>query len=297
MIPPTPIDGKRPVERFRDARHHGRCLLAQRPAGEPARLVGVTAAFDRVARERRVGGDDRVDSFPYEHARDAVDCRRREVGRDLDGDRRVLRVLVGEPRLLRFERDQQTREDVLRLQIAQPFGVRRRDVDRHIRRRDRRRRGGKRGSRRPACAFDVSKFFPMLMPTMPFQEARATFATNRSTPVVVEAEAIDQRFGLGDPEQARLRIAGLRARRHRSAFDETEPERCEPIDVRGVLVESRCEADAIRKLESHGGDRRRREMPGESVGRAAARREVETRERHMVRGLGIEREQQRAKHG
>ncbi len=113
--------------------------------------------------------------------------------------------------------------------------------------------------------------------------------------VVVETEAVDERFGLGDPEKPRLRIAGLRARGHRSAFDETESESGETVDVRGILVEAGRETDPIRKLKSHRGDRRRRKVPGERVRRAAARREIEAGERHLVRGLGVEREQQGAK--
>ena len=55
---------------------------------------------------------------------------------------------------------------------------------------------------------------------------------------------------LGQAEQARLRIAGLRARRDRAAFDEAEAERREAVDVRGVLVEAGGEADAIGELRS-----------------------------------------------
>src|SRR5215831_5997781 len=59
--------------------------------------------------------------------------------------------------------------------------------------------------------------------------------------VVVEAEAVDQRFGFRQTEESRLRISGLRARRHGAAFDEAEAEARQPVDVRRVLVESRRE--------------------------------------------------------
>src|SRR6185437_16455490 len=72
---------------------------------------------------------------------------------------------------------------------------------------------------------------------------------------VVEAEPVHERLRLDEPEQARPRIARLRARRYRSGFEEAEAERREAVEVRGVLVEPRCEADAIGEAQAHHVDR------------------------------------------
>ena len=184
---------------------------------------------------------------PDEEARDAVDRPRREVGRDLDGDRRVLAVPVGERLLLGLERAEQAVERVLRLQVAQPLGVRRRDVDRDVRRArvDRAQAGevvvGGARVRRVEVLADVEA-----------EDAAPRRARDVGEEpldaVVVEAEPVDERFGLGQPEEARLRVAGLRARRDGAAFDEAEAERREAVDVRGVLVEAGGEADPVREF-------------------------------------------------
>ena len=68
---------------------------------------------------------------------------------------------------------------------------------------------------------------------------------------VVETEAIDDRLALGNAEQARPRIARLRARRDRADLDEAETECGERVDMLGVLVEACGQADRIGKLDLH----------------------------------------------
>jgi hypothetical protein len=111
---------------------------------------------------------------------------------------------------------------------------------------------------------------------------------------VVEAQAVDHSVRGGQAEQARARIAGLRARRHGADLDEAEAEAGQRIDIIAVLVEAGGEPYRVRKTQSHhvaraGGGRSRRggreAQPGED-GKGL--------EREMVRLLRVESEQQRA---
>src|SRR5712691_3438066 len=72
---------------------------------------------------------------------------------------------------------------------------------------------------------------------------------------VIEAEAVDERLRLRQPEQARLGIARLRSRRHRPDLDEAEAQLRQRVDVLRVLVEAGCQADRIRKLQPERPDR------------------------------------------
>jgi hypothetical protein len=84
------------------------------------------------------------------------------------------------------------------------------------------------------------------------------------------------------------------SRRDGSAFDEAEAERRQSIDMRCILVEAGREPDSVRKVEAHRGDRRRQCARRERLHQSQSRRGVEARERHVVRGFGIEGEEQRA---
>jgi hypothetical protein len=75
---------------------------------------------------------------------------------------------------------------------------------------------------------------------------------------VVEAHAVDQRFGLCQAEQPRTGVSALRARRDRADFDKAEAERGERIDVFAILVETGREAHRVRKVDSHHVARARR---------------------------------------
>ena len=82
---------------------------------------------------------------------------------------------------------------------------------------------------------------------------------DRRGAVVVEAEAVDDRAVLGQPEQPRARVAGLRPRRGGADLDEAEAGAAEGGDGAGVLVEAGGEAERVRQLE-----------PGEAGGEARA---------------------------
>ena len=177
--------------------------------------------------------------------------------------------------------------------LAQSLGVRRRDVDRHVRsaRID--------GAQAGEVVVDGARVRRVeILADVEAEDALPRRARDVGEEpldaVVVESHPVDQRLRFGQAEEARPRIAGLRARRHRAALDEAEAEPGQSVDVRGVLVEAGGEPHAIRKRESHRGDRRGGHLRRERLREADPRRGVESREHQLVRGLGIEREQERA---
>src|SRR5207302_2193868 len=111
--------------------------------------------------------------------------------------------------------------------------------------------------------------------------------------VVIEPEAVDQRLGAWYPKHPRLGIARLRSRSHGAAFDETEPECRQAVDMSGVLVQARGKSDTVWKRESHQLNRRGGGLRRESLRDAKRRCQVERRKRELVRRLRVELEQQR----
>jgi hypothetical protein len=66
--------------------------------------------------------------------------------------------------------------------------------------------------------------------------------------VVVEAHPVDQRPVGGQADQPRLRITGLRLRRHGAYLDEREAKSTEGANADGVLVEARRQTQRARQL-------------------------------------------------
>ncbi len=126
---------------------------------------------------------------------------------------------------------------------------------------------------------------------MPRHEARATFARKRSTPSLLNPSRLISASASGSLNSRGFGLPGCRARRDRSAFDEAEAERRQAVDVGCVLVEAGRESDAVRKFEAHRAHRRHRNARGQQLRDAELGCDVEAREHHLVRGLGVEREQ------
>jgi hypothetical protein len=112
--------------------------------------------------------------------------------------------------------------------------------------------------------------------------------------VVVESHAVDQGLGLGQPEQARPGIAGLRPRRDGAAFDETEAQARQPVDVRGVLVHPGRESDRVGEGQAHRAHRRCVHSWSNQLRETRCGRRIQAGEREIVRDFGFESEQQRA---
>src|SRR5438046_3670315 len=89
--------------------------------------------------------------------------------------------------------------------------------------------------------------------------------------VVVEAEAVDQRFGFGQAEQARWGVARLGTWCHRSDLEEPESQGTEPVDVFAVLVQPRRKPHGIRKIQAHHPPRYARRESGGERGNAEPR--------------------------
>ena len=66
-------------------------------------------------------------------------------------------------------------------------------------------------------------------------------------PVVVEAHPVDHGAVGGEPEQPRLRVAGLRLAGHGADLDVAEAQRGQAVDPLGVLVEAGGEAERVRE--------------------------------------------------
>jgi len=111
--------------------------------------------------------------------------------------------------------------------------------------------------------------------------------------VVVEAQAVDQRFGFGQAEQARSRVARLGTRGHRSDLEEPESEGAEPVDVFAVLVQPRSKPDGIREIQAHDPHRHARRTSGGERSDAEPREDIEGVQAEAVRSLRVEREEQR----
>ena len=71
---------------------------------------------------------------------------------------------------------------------------------------------------------------------------------------VVESHAIDQGCVLWQSEEARARVASLRAGRDRANFDVTETKGTECVHVVRILVEAGCKSDAIAEFEPEASD-------------------------------------------
>src|SRR5579862_2481565 len=84
---------------------------------------------DRGAIDGGVGGDDTVDLVRDEGLRHAGNRSRREIGRNLYDQRRVLAMRLGKLSLFQLENAEQAVERGIVLKLAQSLRVRRRDVD------------------------------------------------------------------------------------------------------------------------------------------------------------------------
>jgi hypothetical protein len=112
---------------------------------------------------------------------------------------------------------------------------------------------------------------------------------------IVEAHSVDDGLLLGQTEQARLRVAWLRARRDRADFNETEAQTSQAVDGGSVLVETGGKPDPVGKFESHGRHRGARCLAWSAKSQGSGKRK--RIERQFMRAFGIEAEQQRADQG
>src|SRR5690606_22420356 len=90
-------------------------------------------------------------------------------------------------------------------------------------------------------------------PTFLAKAAALDVGNKGSQSEVVESESVDQCLRSRQPEQAWLRVAGLRARRDGANFHETKSQGGQGVDVGAVLVQPRSEPDGIAQGQAHEG--------------------------------------------
>ena len=73
--------------------------------------------------------------------------------------------------------------------------------------------------------------------------------------VVVEAQAVDQRVGLGQAKHARLGVARLRLGRDGTDFDKAKSHGSQAVDAAGVFIQASGQADAVGKGKAGQRDR------------------------------------------
>ena len=193
--------------------HDGRADEERLP-GEAAGLGGV-AAGQAVAGQRGVGGDDAGDAAVERRLGDVGELAVGQVG----GDLQEHRHRPGEPRVRRHHPGEQRGQRGAALQVAQPLGVRRGDVD-----------GGEvdegAGERQHLGEVGGAVGAVLVGAEVEADDAagrpRREPGGDRGGAVVVEAEAVDDGAVPGQPEQARARVAGLRPRRRGADLDEAE---------------------------------------------------------------------------
>ncbi len=106
--------------------------------------------------------------------------------------------------------------------------------------------------------------------------------------LVVETHAVDDATHLGQAEEARLRIALLRARGHRAHLDHAEAEPRQGAGHFGILVEPGGHADGIGEIEAA---EPRRQLRRIGVALARHRAEAQGGQRRGMGGLGIHAQQ------
>ncbi len=71
---------------------------------------------------------------------------------------------------------------------------------------------------------------------------------HRHDPLIIETHSINQSSMLGQTKQARLRIAGLRTRRHGTHFDKAKTQARQPRNSFGILIQTRCKPNRVGEL-------------------------------------------------
>ncbi len=195
---------------------------------------------------RRVGDDHPVEAGLERRLRDFRALGPREIGRDLEQQRR--RIGRRHQGAGGFERRDQGEQARLPLEVPQPRRIGRGHVDDEI--------VCERAHRLDARDVICDRVGALLvLAEIGADQARAP-APGREPcahgleALVVEAEPVDERAILGQTEQSRLGIAGLRARRDGAGLDEAEAEPQHGVGHLGILVEAGSEPDRIRELPS-----------------------------------------------
>ncbi len=254
----------------------------KRCAGQAACLFRMGRA-DALARQRGVGCDDRVNRAARATAAMSASAASSRSGAILmkTGGRVAS---ASRASMTLFE---QRAKGFCSLQVAQLFRVRRRDVD------------GQEVCSMPGNAHDLREIGTAVGAVL----VRADVQTDRNAlwigagacgkargdhlgAFVVEAETVDDRAVFAQAEQARFRIAGLRARVAAPTSIKPKPHASVPGRARAFLSETGGEADGI----GQGPARRRGSQPrrGNRLARQGHEPARKGDQRHIMRPLGAE---------
>src|SRR5690606_17557626 len=145
---------------------------------------------------------------------------------------------------------EQLAQRIAELQAAQPGGIRRADVDRDV--------AGVGIDLFQADQVVVHRALDRGVEVLADVDAQHATVLCRAHPleqvvdaVVVEAHAVDDGLGFRQAEQARLRVARLRARRHGADLGEAETQLAETVDGVAVLVQTGGQSDRVGEFQTH----------------------------------------------
>ena len=129
---------------------------------------------------------------------------------------------------------------------------------------------------------------------MPRHDARAALARNRSTPSLLKPSRLMSASASGSRKRRGFGLPGCGRGVTVPHSMKPKPSAARPSMCAAFLSRPAASPTRLGNCEPHRRDRRRRRARRERLHDPEARRDVEARERHVVRGLGIEREEQRA---
>ena len=109
--------------------------------------------------------------------------------------------------------------------------------------------------------------------------------------VVVEAQAVDERVGLGQAEHAGLGVAGLGLRGHGAHFDEAKAHGAQAIDDAAVLVQTGGHAHPVGEGDARDFDRVTDPLGAPQAGEGGVLKTGLTGHGQLVRGLRVHFEQ------
>ena len=282
-----------PLQTLVHAGQHRGGVCEQRLAGKSARLVAVRIVGHGAVVDGGVAADHAVDAGVQQYLGDGVLLGLVQIGRDLQQHGFALAVL-GAQSLLRLAqyRDEAPQRGFL-LQVAQALRVGRGDIDGDV--------AGvlvHAGEAEQVIAGGFLVRRVLVLADVDAEHAVVAgllhVAHQRVDAGVVEAEPVDDRLVVLQAEHPRLRVARLRPRRGGAHFDEAEAERAERVEVVGVLVQPRGQADRVGKAQPERFHRQVLRRPRDEAQQVAAVGHVQAVEGQPVRGLRIEREQQGA---
>ena len=230
-------------------------------AAEPAGFFGVGHALHGFAADGGIGRNHPqlagvaavgVAAIAAQRGGNQVNLVLLQVRSDLDEQRLVLAMLLRKRRAALHQRIEQGIQRFVALQRAQVLGVGAADVYRHIVR--------PRIDAIQAGQVVIRRLLDRragILADVQTQQAAAVggagtlhIAHKGIQTLVVEAETVDQRIGLGQAENTRLGVARLTLGRNCSDLDRTEAHGFPRCDAARVLVQTGGQADAVGKAQT-----------------------------------------------